>query len=234
MTSRSTRPIRCSRPRSSSATSIPNRPRALYKKSGPFGLDPAAHLGCRLPGRCRCRAALPAELRQGRHHHRDQARARRRLLVRGLEQAALLAVLLGRPRRRRTRCTPPATVDRGMERHALHAPGFRQDGLTARAELDEARRKAMYHDMAVIVRDEGGCWCRSSMISSTRRAATRSAATSRIPTAELMDGYALRVLAERRSALQQPAAAAVAGFARSMAPLAASERTSSYGFTIWP
>ena len=35
-------------------------------------------------------------------------------------------------------------------------PDFDKMVLAARAELDQAKRKAMYHDMAVIVRDEGG------------------------------------------------------------------------------
>jgi peptide/nickel transport system substrate-binding protein len=35
-------------------------------------------------------------------------------------------------------------------------PDFDKMVLAARAELDEAKRKQMYHDMAVIVRDEGG------------------------------------------------------------------------------
>jgi peptide/nickel transport system substrate-binding protein len=35
-------------------------------------------------------------------------------------------------------------------------PDFDKMLLTARAELDNDKRKAMYRDMAVIVRDEGG------------------------------------------------------------------------------
>ncbi|MBZ9676580.1 ABC transporter substrate-binding protein [Mesorhizobium sp. ES1-1] len=35
-------------------------------------------------------------------------------------------------------------------------PDFDKMVLAARAELDEAKRKAMYHDMAVMVRDDGG------------------------------------------------------------------------------
>ena len=35
-------------------------------------------------------------------------------------------------------------------------PDFDKMVLAARAELDEAKRKQMYHDMAVMVRDEGG------------------------------------------------------------------------------
>ena len=35
-------------------------------------------------------------------------------------------------------------------------PDFDKMVLAARAELDQAKRKAMYRDMAVIVRDEGG------------------------------------------------------------------------------
>ena len=35
-------------------------------------------------------------------------------------------------------------------------PDFDKMVLAARAELDEAKRKKIYHDMAVMVRDEGG------------------------------------------------------------------------------
>ena len=36
---------------------------------------------------------------------------------------------------------------------------FDQLLLAARAELDDAKRKAMYRDMSVILRDEGGLIC---------------------------------------------------------------------------
>ena len=89
--------------------------------------------------------------------HRGQARAGRRLLGRGLEQAALLRLLLGRaadPGRdvfhrllsRRRTGTTRASCARTSTRCCLQA----------RAELDEAKRKAIYRDMAVMVRDEGG------------------------------------------------------------------------------
>jgi len=83
--------------------------------------------------------------------------AGRRLLGPSLEQAALLRVLLGRP------------ADAG--RHVFHRLLFEGGLETTRVsstttstrcccrrvgELDEAKRKQLYHDMAVTVRDTGG------------------------------------------------------------------------------
>jgi peptide/nickel transport system substrate-binding protein len=63
--------------------------------------------------------------------------------------------------------------------------------LTARAELDQAKRKAIYHDMAVLMRDEGG------LIVPFFNQFIDAAATNKIagwvknPNGEMMDGYAL-------------------------------------------
>ncbi len=62
--------------------------------------------------------------------------------------------------------------------------------LAARGELDEAKRKAIYHDMAVIMRDEGGLIVPffNQFIDAT---GPRVAGYVKNPAAELMDGYAL-------------------------------------------
>ena len=69
--------------------------------------------------------------------------------------------------------------------------------LTARAELDQAKRKSIYRDMAVMVRDEGGLIVPlfNEFIDAHRRQGRRLGQGSH---QELMDGYALaEVLAER-------------------------------------
>ncbi len=63
--------------------------------------------------------------------------------------------------------------------------------FTARAELDQAKRKAIYHDMAVMIRDEGG------LIVPFFNQLIDAAATNKIsgyaksPICETMNGYAL-------------------------------------------
>lgn len=43
-----------------------------------------------------------------------------------------------------------------VERHALFRDDFDRIILAARSELDEAKRKALYRQAAVLLRDEGG------------------------------------------------------------------------------
>jgi peptide/nickel transport system substrate-binding protein len=43
-----------------------------------------------------------------------------------------------------------------VERHALFREDFDRIILAARSELDEAKRKALYRQAAVLLRDEGG------------------------------------------------------------------------------
>ena len=43
-----------------------------------------------------------------------------------------------------------------MERTRFLRPDFDKMVIAARAELDQDKRKALYRDMAVVVRDEGG------------------------------------------------------------------------------
>ncbi|RWC67217.1 MAG: twin-arginine translocation signal domain-containing protein [Mesorhizobium sp.] len=70
-------------------------------------------------------------------------------------------------------------------------PEFDKMLFTARAELDQAKRKAIYHDMAMLMRDEGG------LIVPFFNQFIDAAATSKIsgfvknPNGEMMDGYAL-------------------------------------------
>ncbi|MER8544451.1 ABC transporter substrate-binding protein [Mesorhizobium sp. M0684] len=69
-------------------------------------------------------------------------------------------------------------------------PDFDKMVLAARAELDEAKRKAMYHDMAVMVRDEGGLILPmfNQFIDAT---GAKVAGWVDDPHQELMNGYAL-------------------------------------------
>ena len=70
-------------------------------------------------------------------------------------------------------------------------PEFDKMLFTARGELDQAKRKAIYHDMAVMMRDEGG------LIVPFFNQFIDAAATNKIggyaksPIGEMMDGYAL-------------------------------------------
>jgi len=70
-------------------------------------------------------------------------------------------------------------------------PEFDKMLFTARGELDQDKRKAIYHDMAVMMRDEGG------LIVPFFNQFIDAAATSKIggfaksPIGEMMDGYAL-------------------------------------------
>ncbi len=118
-----------------------------YKKSGHNEPDPAAHLRGRLPRRRRCRPALPGHLCQGRHQDRGQARAGRRLLVQRLEQAAVLHLLLGRPRGAGPDVVHRLHHRRRLERHPLLQPGLRQDGGCGprRAEPGQAQADVPGH-----------------------------------------------------------------------------------------
>lgn len=67
---------------------------------------------------------------------------------------------------------------------------FDQMVLTARGELDEVKRKQMYHDIAMVVRDEGGMICPffNDFIDAIN---DKVGGYVDHPAAELMDGYAL-------------------------------------------
>jgi peptide/nickel transport system substrate-binding protein len=69
-------------------------------------------------------------------------------------------------------------------------PEFDKMILTARAELDEAKRKAIYRDMAMIMRDEGGLAIPffNDFIDAAN---DKVGGYEKHPAAELMDGYAL-------------------------------------------
>ena len=69
-------------------------------------------------------------------------------------------------------------------------PDFDKMLLTARAELDEAKRKAIYRDMAVMLRDEGGVIVPffNEFIDAV---SDKVGGFEKHPAAELMDGYAL-------------------------------------------
>ena len=62
--------------------------------------------------------------------------------------------------------------------------------LAARGELDEAKRKAIYRDMAVMIRDEGGLAIPffNEFIDAS---SDKVGGYEKHPAAELMDGYAL-------------------------------------------
>jgi len=128
---------------------------AEYTRSRPFRLHPAAHLRRRLP-----RAVVPRSstsiLRQGRHQDRDQARARRRLLVGGVnKQPFSLSYWGGRPTQDQMYSTAYiSSADWNDTR--WKRPEFDNMVIAARAELDQDKRKKIYRDMAVMMRDEGG------------------------------------------------------------------------------
>ncbi|MGD9912695.1 MAG: ABC transporter substrate-binding protein [Rhizobiaceae bacterium] len=69
-------------------------------------------------------------------------------------------------------------------------PAFDKMLFTARAELDEAKRKAIYRDMAVMMRDEGGLIVPffNEFIDAS---GDKVGGYNKHPAAELMDGYAL-------------------------------------------
>ncbi|MCV0394000.1 MAG: ABC transporter substrate-binding protein [Rhizobiaceae bacterium] len=69
-------------------------------------------------------------------------------------------------------------------------PEFDKMLLTARAELDEDKRKAIYRDMAIMLRDEGGVIVPffNEFIDATT---DKVGGYEKHPAAELMDGYAL-------------------------------------------
>jgi peptide/nickel transport system substrate-binding protein len=69
-------------------------------------------------------------------------------------------------------------------------PEFDAMVLAAKAELDEAKRRQMYRDMAIMVRDEGGLILPmfNDFIDAT---GPKVAGYDKHPAAELMDGYAL-------------------------------------------
>ena len=69
-------------------------------------------------------------------------------------------------------------------------PEFDKMLLTARAELDDAKRKAIYRDMAVMLRDEGGLIVPffNEFIDAS---SDKVGGYEKHPAAELMDGYAL-------------------------------------------
>ncbi|MGB3501754.1 MAG: ABC transporter substrate-binding protein [Mesorhizobium sp.] len=69
-------------------------------------------------------------------------------------------------------------------------PGFDKMVIAARGELDQAKRKALYRDMAMIMRDEGGLIVPffNQFIDATGKGVQGYVAN---PTAELCNGYAL-------------------------------------------
>lgn len=69
-------------------------------------------------------------------------------------------------------------------------PEFDKMLFAARSELDETKRKAIYHDMAVMVRDEGGEIV-PFFADFTDATGKRVAGYEPSPIGELMDGYAL-------------------------------------------
>ncbi len=112
----------------------PEKAAALYKKSGHSGSILLRTSDVAFPGAVDAaqlyqQSAAKAGIKQGRHQDRDQARARRRLLVGSLEQAALLALLLGRPRHTGPDVRHRLCLDRRLERYAVQEPGVRQDAL---------------------------------------------------------------------------------------------------------
>jgi peptide/nickel transport system substrate-binding protein len=69
-------------------------------------------------------------------------------------------------------------------------PDFDKMIIAARGELDEAKRKTMYQDIAMVVRDEGGMICPffNDFIDAT---GPKVEGYDKHPAAEMMDGYAL-------------------------------------------
>ncbi|MBD9371055.1 twin-arginine translocation signal domain-containing protein [Rhizobium sp. ARZ01] len=70
-------------------------------------------------------------------------------------------------------------------------PAFDKMLFAARAELDEAKRKVIYHDMAVLMRDEGGLIVPIFNQTIDAVASTKVGGYIKNPNGELMDGYAL-------------------------------------------
>ena len=74
-----------------------------------------------------CFAALPGSLQAGRHRHDGRPQADRRLFQRGLDEGAVLRLLLGWAPDRRPDADDRLQVGRGLERDLLEAPRVRQD-----------------------------------------------------------------------------------------------------------
>ncbi|GLS39038.1 peptide ABC transporter substrate-binding protein [Mesorhizobium tianshanense] len=70
-------------------------------------------------------------------------------------------------------------------------PEFDKMLFTARAELDQAKRKAIYHDMAVLMRDEGGLIVPFFNQFIDAAASNKISGYVKNPNGEMMDGYAL-------------------------------------------
>lgn len=70
-------------------------------------------------------------------------------------------------------------------------PEFDKMLLAARAELDEAKRKAIYRDMAVLMRDEGGLIVPFFNQFIDAANTTKVGGFKKSPNGEMMDGYAL-------------------------------------------
>ncbi|TIO06761.1 ABC transporter substrate-binding protein [Mesorhizobium sp.] len=70
-------------------------------------------------------------------------------------------------------------------------PEFDKMLFTARAELDQAKRKAIYHDMAMLMRDEGGLIVPFFNQFIDAAASNKISGYVKNPNGEMMDGYAL-------------------------------------------
>src|SRR5882757_208276 len=70
-------------------------------------------------------------------------------------------------------------------------PEFDKMLFAARGELDQAKRKAIYHDMAVLMRDEGGLIVPFFNQFIDAAATNKISGFAKSPIGEMMDGYAL-------------------------------------------
>ena len=123
---------------------------------GPFWLHPAPHGRGGLSRRRRRGRALPGEREDRGHQHRGEAGARRRLLDQRLERAALRRLLLGGRPTQDLRYTTSFVSTAEWNDTRFKREDFDALIVKARSELDQDKRKALYKDAAVMVRDEGG------------------------------------------------------------------------------
>ncbi len=100
--------------------------------------------------------SLPGKRPQGRYRNRSTPRAGRRLLDQCLECPALLRSYWGGRPTQDSRYSTSYLSSAEWNDTRFKREDFDKLLLQARSELDETKRKELYHTMALMVRDEGG------------------------------------------------------------------------------
>ena len=145
-----------STPRTSrSAPSTPTRPSPTSRSRGSAGRSRSRSPTPPSRARSMPPRSTPST-RQGGHPARRQARAERRLLGQCLDEGAVLRHLLGG--------RPTADLMLSVAYQSTAAwnetywkrPDFDKLLIAARAELNSAKRKQMYREMELMIRDDGG------------------------------------------------------------------------------